>query len=69
MLDMGEKYGLFPYQEYLVANKEKGPFFRVVQLFSRKASENQQEEMVIREANQEYSLKFKELLSPFYLYL
>ena len=69
MLDMGEEYGLFPYQEYLVANKEKGPFFRVIQLFSRKAPENQQEEMVIREVNQEYSLKFKELLSPFYLYL
>lgn len=69
MKEIGGKYGLLVYQEYVVAQTEKHGYFRVIQLFSREKVDNQVEEIVIRDTKQDYSLKFRELLSPFYLYL
>ena len=62
-------YKLYPSIHYKVANEERKPYFRSILLFSRSNGENIEEELFIRDANQEYSLKFKDLLRPFYLYL
>jgi len=68
-IKIAEAYGLYPYRHYKVANMEQKPFFRSILLFCREAHENQEEALYIRDAKQEYSLKFKILLEPFYLYL
>ncbi|UAY56729.1 tRNA1(Val) (adenine(37)-N6)-methyltransferase [Arachidicoccus terrestris] len=69
MIRIAKEYTLFPYLEYIVAHTQLHDYFRVIQLFSRKELENHVEEILIRDLKQQYSLKFRELLNPFYLYL
>lgn len=69
MIRIAKEYTLFPYQQYIVAHTQLHDYFRAIQLFSRKELEKHVEEIVIRDLKQQYSLKFRELLSPFYLYL
>ncbi|SEA23310.1 tRNA1Val (adenine37-N6)-methyltransferase [Arachidicoccus rhizosphaerae] len=60
---------LFPYFHCRVANLPQKPFFRSVLLFCREFKEVREDELFIKDTNQEYSLKFKDLLHPYYLYL
>lgn len=69
MAEIARDYGLYPYMEYVVAHTALHDYFRVIQLFSRRQVETKVEEILIRDPKQQYSLKFSELLSPFYLYL
>lgn len=71
MIAIAGTKGLFPCQEYVVAHTERHDYFRVIQVYSRREQPAGQpvKEILIRDLNQQYSLKFRELLSPFYLYL
>lgn len=61
--------GLYLKRHYKVANANGKPFFRSVLLFTSIKGDLEEEVIYIRDANQEYSLKFRELLHPFYLNL
>ena len=69
MKALAEAHGLFLQYECLVAHTAKHPFFRAILFFTRVQEELISETIFIRAANQEYSLKFKGLLAPYYLYL
>ncbi|HTN37512.1 MAG TPA: methyltransferase [Arachidicoccus sp.] len=69
MRAIARENGLYLIQEYLVRQSPDHAYFRVIQLFSRENANLAEESICIREANQQYSLKFAELLRPYYLYL
>ena len=68
-IGIAAEFGLFACCHYKVANAVGKAYFRSILVFSREETELQEEEILIREPKQEYSLKFKALLRPFYLYL
>lgn len=68
-VDMARGYGLYPFKWMKIAQSTGRSFFRSVLLLSGEQRLLESEQMVIREANQQYSLKFTELLRPYYLYL
>ena len=69
MIRIAKDNGLFLHKEYLVANTIKHDYFRTIQFFRRDKQEPETELIYIREGNQQYSLKFRTLLAPYYLYL
>jgi len=68
-IDGAALVGLFLKNHYKIANAEGKVFFRSVLLFCKKKGNVIEEEIFIRNSKQEYSLKFRELLQPFYLKL
>ncbi|MDE1192341.1 MAG: methyltransferase [Arachidicoccus sp.] len=66
--ELAEKEGMFFIKEYLIKQTDKHEFFRVVLIFSKLQESMKTENIIIKE-NESYSLRFRELLKDYYLYL
>lgn len=66
---IAERNRLYPYREVLLRQTASHVPFRTIQFYCKEPVEITVEELIIRMEDQQYSLKFKELLQPYYLYL
>lgn len=61
--------GLHPFENYVIRNKPDGPIFRMITSYAKDKRNSVQTELVIRDANDNYTKEFAELLKPYYLNL
>lgn len=62
-------HGLYPFENYVIRNKSGGPIFRMITSYVKHKEKSIQTELAIRDANDNYSKEFAELLRPYYLNL
>lgn len=68
-IEEAEKTGLFLSKQILVKHTSKHAFFRGILFFNKKETETQVLEIVIRDAEQNYTAEFAEVLKDYYLFL
>lgn len=68
-IDEAEKFNLFPYRQVLVKQTPRHPYFRGILFFRRDKRDRQQNEITIKDENNQYSVEFAALLKDYYLYL
>jgi tRNA1Val (adenine37-N6)-methyltransferase len=68
-IEEAKKTGLFLSKQILVKHTLKHTFFRGILFFTRKETETQVLEIVIRDAEHNYTAEFAEVLKDYYLFL
>lgn len=66
---LAEKNGLHRHKKVLVKQTENHDYFRGILIFHKQASTLFEENIIIKNADDKYSLRFAELLKDYYLYL
>jgi tRNA1Val (adenine37-N6)-methyltransferase len=69
LIEEAEKTGLFLNKQILVKHTLKHAFFRGILFFTRKETETQVLEIVIRDAEHNYTAEFAAVLKDYYLFL
>lgn len=68
-IEAAAKAALYPSRKVLVKQTEKHDYFRAILIFNSNKSQLTEEEIIIKNPDDKYTLRFAELLKDYYLYL